>query len=94
MMIKAYDFANRPVEIELFNKKIKAIYVAVISGDEVIQIIYEDDSCQTCDSSLGTRIQDALDGIYQVKGEKDIQKWINFKPRGFIYSYERMMLFN
>ena len=74
MMIEIYDFANRSVQIELFNKKIKGIYVAVISGDEVIQIIYEDDSCQTCDSALGTRIEDALDGIYQVKGEKRYSK--------------------
>lgn len=94
MTIDIYDFANNAVTIELFNKRIKEIYVEVVTGDEIVYITYENETCQTCDSSLGTRIEDFLDGAYQVEGEKNIQDWINFEPKGSIYSYERMRLFN
>lgn len=86
--LKIYDYADNAVTIDLPDKDIKRIYVSVVSGDEIVRIVYTDGSLDFYDSSK-TRIFSFNDGRYIVEGE-DIERFINWEPTSdYYYSYDR-----
>lgn len=80
-MLFGYDYDNKKVPICL--KKgytlddIRLIGVTVITGDEIIDIHYNDYECQRVDCGIG-RICDYYDGSYVVE-PADIPKWLERK---------------
>lgn len=91
-ILKIYDYADRITEVDLPDKEIKTISVSIVSGDEVVSIVYIDDTLDFYDSSK-TRADNINNGHYIVKG-RDIEKFINWKPKlsGY-HSHERYMDF-
>ena len=88
-----YDYADRPVEIELKDDRITKIFVKILSGDEVIEVYYKDGSCEKFDSS-NDRTIDYFDGTYIVSKDK-VQQWLNFEFSGKnTNSYERQHYFD
>lgn len=86
--MKIYDYANNAVEVELPDKEIKAIYVHVISGDEVVTVEFVDGTDIDFDSS-GSRMIGYDDGSYTVEGDM-INKWLAWRPSDKrTASYER-----
>ena len=93
MRMKIYDYANRPVEVELPDKAIQVILVQVSTGDETGYVLFVDGSRIKFDAST-TRITDYDDGAYAVRKEHAAE-WLNWKPvnnDSFLqtYSYARM----
>lgn len=91
--MKIYDYANRPVKVNLPDKEIKVIIVQVLTGDETGCVLFEDGSRIQFDAST-TRITDYDDGAYAVRKEY-VAAWLNWKPvnNGSFsqtYSYARM----
>ena len=76
--IKIYDYANKEVLIEVPRKKIKSIFVHVLSGDETGKIIFMGGSSALFDASK-SRTVSFDDGYYVVNGEK-IKKWLEYTP--------------
>lgn len=91
--MKIYDYNNNIVEVSIPNKKIKAIFVHVITGDETGFIMFEDGNFLRFDSS-NTRLADFNDGCYLVP-ENLVDEWMNWQPSrdNETYSYERQMWF-
>lgn len=89
--MRIYDFANNAKHIDLQNKEIVSIYVSVISGDEVVKVMFKDGTSGMYDAAHD-RYQDNFDGDYLVEGEK-INEWINFIPSKGSYAYQRMKRF-
>lgn len=88
-----YDYDDRPVEIELPNKPIAAIYVTVLSGDETGFVVFKDGQVVYFDAS-NFRNWVFYDGSYVVT-EENVQTWMSFKPpKGRTASYERQSLFD
>ena len=89
-----YNYANRPIEVELPDKTISEIFVDVITGDETGFVKFEDGSKLYFDAS-DDRLQDYNDGFYFVTKEK-VESWLNFKPseKRMTFSYERQELFD
>ena len=91
--IKIYDYANKEVLIEIPRKKIKSIFVHVLSGDETGKIIFMDGSSALFDASK-SRAVSFNDGYYVVSG-KEIKKWLEYTPnKDSIASYERLNKFD
>lgn len=86
-----YDFMNNTRHIDLPLKKIEHIYVMVLSGDEVVNIVFEDGTSELYDASRD-RFHDFFDGDYIVEGD-EIKEWINFIPSGGRYAHQRMEKF-
>ena len=87
-----YDYANNAVKIELSDNKIICINVVVVSGDEVISVVFEDGTVRYFDAS-NSRCINFCDGFYTVSGD-NIQKWLNFDPTGIdTVSYKRHSMF-
>ena len=90
--MRIYDYANHPTDVELKDKNITAIYVAVKTGDEFVTVMYEDGEWALFDSS-STRSIDYEDGDYTVQGD-EIERWLRYKPKKTgIASYERLAEF-
>lgn len=88
MKIKIYDYNDHATEIEL-EKHVKMIFVTVITGDEIISIIYEDGSTSCYDSSCCRHI-DYYDGHYVVNSDQ-IEEWANMEiPEDRAMSYARL----
>lgn len=88
MYIKIYDYNNNAEMVEIpDNKKIESINVTVLSGDETGYIFFTDGSRKRFDAS-NCRMMSFDDGSYTVPLKK-VDEWINWKPRGFTYSYDR-----
>lgn len=88
MKIKIYDYNDHATEIEL-EKHVKMIFVTVITGDEIISIIYEDGSTSCYDSS-SCRRRDYYDGHYVVNSDQ-IEEWANMEiPEDRAMSYARL----
>ena len=90
---RIFDYQDNPVEIELINDKIVAISVTILSGDETVDIYYEDGKVNHFDSSE-CRHTDFLDGNYVVLGDKidEWLKWNQFLKYNSI-SYKRQEIF-
>lgn len=78
MRMKIYDYINRPVEVELPDKEIKAILVQILTGDEIGYVLFEDGSQFSFDASM-ERVTDYNDGAYLVKKEH-LAEWLDWKP--------------
>lgn len=88
-----FDYQNKLVEIELRNVKIVAISVTILSGDETVDIYYEDGKVNYFDSSE-SRHTSFFDGNYVVLGDKidEWLKWNKFLNYSYI-SYKRQEMF-
>lgn len=94
MIITVYDYANKPVEVEIpaqTYEDIQCIVVRILSGDETGTIFMKNGDFISFDSS-DMRIRGYDDGSYTVMGTKMIKKWIEYEPKkdGFTISYRRM----
>lgn len=90
--MRIYDYANRPKDVELDDKKITAIHVEIKSGDEFVTVVYEDGQRAVFDSSI-TRSIDYEDGEYVVQGD-EIERWLHYQPKKTgTASYERLTEF-
>ena len=76
--MKIYDYINRPVEVELPDKEIKAILVQILTGDEIGYVLFEDGGQLSFDASM-ERVTDYNDGAYLVKKEH-LAEWLDWKP--------------
>ncbi len=80
-MLFGYDWDNRRVPITLEGRHsledIRFINVIVVSGDEIIDIYYNDYTHQKTDCGP-TRIRDFYDGNYTVESY-EIPKWLERK---------------
>lgn len=80
-MLFGYDWQKRPVPITLSRKHIlddiSFINVIVVSGDEILDIYYDDFTHQKVDCGP-TRIRDFYDGSYIV-WPADITRWLERK---------------
>lgn len=73
MKISIYDYANNATTVELKDKPINLIVVCVVSGDEVIDVIYKDGTREHHDS-CSMRFMSFLDGCYVIEADK-IKEW-------------------
>ena len=87
--MKIYDYKNNAIDLTLPQKKIKEIFVSVISRDETGMVIFEDGTNFDFDSS-DSRFLNFHDGSYMVP-ENLVDEWMNWKPtaKSGTYSYER-----
>ena len=80
-MLFGYDWQGRPIPIILSRNHIlddiRFINVIVVSGDEILDIYYDDFTHQKVDCGP-TRIRDFYDGSYVVE-PVDIPKWLERK---------------
>lgn len=92
---RIFDYQDNPVEIELRNVKIVAISVTIFSGDETVDIYYEDGRVECFDSSE-CRHTDFFDGNYVVLGDK-INEWLKWnrflKYNGISYKRQEMFAY-
>ena len=96
MKLIIYDYQSRPVELELEDKPIKFISVLILSGDEVVDVIYEDGVILSSDASDAgeSRLLSCYDGRYFLTKPEQIESFLNFKPSGKApASDERMDMF-
>ena len=84
-----FDYGNRARSVELKPVAIIAISVTILSGDETIDVYYEDGTVEYFDSSDNRR-EDNFDGNYVVMGDK-LKEWYRYtKFSGRLYiSYAR-----
>ena len=86
MIINIVDYSGERKQINVGDfELIDSIHVEVITGDEVVTVLYKDNTFEEYDSSE-YRITDYYDGEYDVKA-KDIKKWSNLSGD----SYDRMI---
>ena len=71
-----FDCNNIARSVELKPVAIIAISVTILSGDETIDVYYEDGTVEYFDSS-DDRIEDHFDGNYVVLGDK-LKEWYKF----------------
>ena len=71
-----FDYDNRARSIELKSVGIIAISVTILSGDETIDVYYEDGTVEYFDSS-DDRTTNYFDGNYVVMGDK-LKKWFRY----------------
>ena len=75
MKIKLLDYENKIKVVDVGDiKEIGSMYIEVLSGDEVLYVIYKDYTIKEFDSS-NTRREDSLEGEYPIYNE---QLSINF----------------
>ena len=67
-MMKILDYAGkvREIDVDLNDANILAAYMKVVTGDEILTVIYEDGSLETFDSS-NNRMTDYFDEEYALK---------------------------
>ena len=93
MKFNIYDYNDKAVEIDTKGRKVASISVEVVSGDECIEIMYENGSFEMVDSS-SNRYINYYDGGYELSGDK-LSEWMECTPakekKGI--SYERLWKF-
>ena len=66
MTVKLLDYASNPVEVDVGDiETIGAMSIRVITGDEILQVIYKDFSTAEFDSS-NCRFSDFFDNFYDI----------------------------
>lgn len=92
MKFNIYNFENEPTEVELKCRAVSKIYVNVITGDEVITVLFSNGSIKEFSSS-DARIVDNIDGTYVLTRNR-IREWMEYEPTGDgAISYERLVTF-
>ena len=71
-----FDYDDNTRTIEFKSVGIIAISVTILSGDETIDVYYEDGTVEHFDS-CDTRTENYFDGNYVVMGEK-LKKWYKY----------------
>ena len=71
-----FDYDGNTRTIEFKSVGIIAISVTILSGDETIDVYYEDGTVEHFDS-CDTRTENYFDGNYVVMGEK-LKKWYKY----------------
>ena len=93
MKLITYDYRSRPVEFDIEDKPIMCLSVLIVSGDEVVDVIYEDGVIHSFDASKG-RLLTCYMGRYYLTSPEQIERFLNFKPSGKTpASDERMDMF-
>ena len=70
MKIKLLDYETKTKVVDVGDiKEIGSIYIDVISGDEVLVVVYKDYTIKTFDSS-NTRCEDRHEGRYLIYNEQ------------------------
>ena len=70
MKIKLLDYETKTKVVDVGDiKKIGSMYIEVISGDEVLVVVYKDYTIKTFDSS-NTRCEDRHEGRYLIYNEQ------------------------
>ena len=91
MKFNIYNYDNEPTEVDTGDKEIKYIKVEVVTGDEWIQIHYEDGTERHYRSDRASI--NFYDGDYSVPKER-IQEWIDLeKVTNRTISYYRLEVF-
>ena len=91
MKFNIYNYDNEPTEVDTGDKEIKYIKVEVVTGDEWIQIHYEDGTESHYRSDRASI--HFYDGDYSVAKEK-IKEWIDLeKVTNRTISYYRLEVF-
>ena len=94
MKFNIYDYKDNAVEIDTKGKDVESISVEVISGNERIEIMYENGAFATIDSS-SDRFINYHDGDYELSGDK-LSEWMEYTPakdeKGI--SYKRLYKFD
>lgn len=75
-ILRVYDYNDRVKEIELPDKRISAVCVCILSGDETGEVLFSDGSSLHFDSS-DCRSQSFYYGSYTVRGPA-LEKWLSF----------------
>lgn len=78
MKFNIYDYKDNAVEIDTKGRKVASISVCVLSGDECIDIMYEDGGFGMIDCS-SDRFINYHDGDYELSGDK-LLKWMEYTP--------------
>ena len=90
MKIKLLDCEDKIIVVDVGDiKEIESMYIEVISGDEVLLVIYKDYTIKTFDSS-NTRCEDRHEGRYLIYNEQlgiNLLKDKDFLNRINSYSY-------
>ena len=75
-----YDYADEPHEfdVDLDDERIAVARLEVVSGDEVLEVIYRDGDIKTFDAGLWTRLVNFLDDIFILVVDG---KWVVDKER-------------
>ena len=76
MKFKIYDYNGKATEVDTGDKKIKELFVQVLSGDEVVTVDYDDGTSETFDSS-DSREYSYMEESYFVKKD-GIQDWMSY----------------
>ena len=78
MKFNIYDYKDNAVEIDTKGKEVASISVEVVSGDERIEIMYENGNFAMIDSS-SDRFINYHDGDYELSGDK-LLEWMEYTP--------------
>lgn len=75
-----YDYADEPHEfdVDLDDEGIAVARLEVVSGDEVLEVVYKDGDIKTFDADLWTRLVDFHDAMYVLVVDG---KWVVDKER-------------
>ena len=70
MKIKLLDYENKTKVVDVGDiKEIESMYIDVITGDEVLVVVYKDYTIKKFDSS-NTRCEDSYDAEYPIYNEQ------------------------
>lgn len=84
-----YDYDDQPTTIDLKDKDVKRLEVEMVTGDEIVTVVYADGSTESFDSS-NCRLTDYYDGEYTVEEDR-ITEWVeSAKPVHSTIAYTRL----
>ena len=83
-----YDCYDDEKVCDLGCEPIRELVVEVISGDEVLTVIYQNGERKRFDSSE-TRFMSFADGLSIINDQKGIEKWLKWKPKKDSRGYAR-----
>ena len=90
MKIRLLDYENKISFVDVGDiKEIGSMYIEVLSGDEVLYVVYKDYTVKEFDSS-NTRCEDSHDGGYPIYNEQigiNLLKDKDFLNRSDSYDY-------
>ena len=77
MYATIYDYRSNSRIIEIEEDRLKMLIVTILSGDEVVRVVYNDNSSIEYDALQDKeRVIGFYDGMYVVESD-ELKKWIN-----------------